>query len=248
MSFVRTSICGPGLTTVVFAALGAVAMGGNLVQNGSFSSSTYTSNNEFDQTYGGQGVTGWMGTGYDIYFVAGTATTVSANNQWGSTTEKLPTTFSTAGDKDGGNFVALDGDPTINSTVSQSISGLTAGTFYDVSFYWAATELVSRNGATTEQLKVTLGTSSAETVLENTPGQGFEGWFQQSFRFKATSSTEALTFLAVGTPAGLPPLLLLDGVSVTTSPAPEPATITMFGVGTALILVAGNWRRRHRRS
>jgi hypothetical protein len=39
-----------------------------------------------------------------------------------------------------------------------------------------------------------------------------------------------LAFLAIGTPSGEPPIVLLDGVSVVA--APEPAAIALFGLGT----------------
>jgi len=48
-----------------------------------------------------------------------------------------------------------------------------------------------------------------------------------------------LSFLALGTPAGLPPFVLLDGVTGTA--VPEAATIGLMGLGLGLVAVA---RRR----
>ena len=48
-------------------------------------------------------------------------------------------------------------------------------------------------------------------------------------RFTATAASQVLTFLAVGTPAGQPPISLLDGVNLTFVPEP----------GSALVVIAG---------
>jgi hypothetical protein len=46
-----------------------------------------------------------------------------------------------------------------------------------------------------------------------------------------------LSFLAVGTPAGLPPFSLLDGVTMTAA-VPEPATWGMLAAGLGLVAFA----------
>jgi hypothetical protein len=229
-----------------------------LLTNGNFESATYTSSSEVGPNYtagttaaNGQGITGWTvgGTsgGYAIYFFAANASTVSAANQWGSNSEKIPTNYTSApgytADPNGGQFVALDGDPTIATTISQTISGLTIGQGYNVSFYWAGTELQSKNGATTEAVQVTFGGVSQTTNVVSTVAQGFNGWYAQTFTFQATSATQALQFLAVGTPTGMPPLVLLDGVTLTATP--EPTTLAMVGMGVALFGMARlRFRRR----
>ena len=71
--------------------------------------------------------------------------------------------------------------------------------------------------------------------------QGSTPWLQQSFLYTATSTTETLTFLAQGTPTGLPPMVALDGISLTA--APEPASIALFGVGLGVLAFL---RRRYR--
>jgi hypothetical protein len=230
--------------------LGTPMMAG-FITNGSFETATYTASSEVGPNYtggttaaNGQGITGWTvggtGGGYGIYFFAGNASTVSALNQWGSNSEMIPANYTSApgytADPDGGQFVALDGDPTIATTISQAISGLTIGQWYNVSFFWAGTELQSRTGATTESVQVTLGTGSQTTKVVNTVAQGFNGWYAQTFSYKATATNETLTFMAVGTPAGLPPLVLLDGVSMFSTP--EPTSLAMLGLGIALFGVA----------
>jgi len=56
-----------------------------------------------------------------------------------------------------------------------------------------------------------------------------------------TSATEVLSFLAIGTPGGVPPFSLLDGVSITE--VPEPTSLALLGAGLGLV---GLMTRRRR--
>ncbi|MGH6911978.1 MAG: PEPxxWA-CTERM sorting domain-containing protein, partial [Phenylobacterium sp.] len=51
------------------------------------------------------------------------------------------------------------------------------------------------------------------------------------FNFTATSNSQLLTFLSVGTPSGLPPIALLDGVSLTMVPEPSTWAMMLLGFG-----------------
>jgi hypothetical protein len=146
----------------------------------------------------------------------------------------------------GGNFIGLDGDQTngIQGSISQTVGGLTVGTQYLVSFNWATGQLQSRSGATTNNIKVTFGNQSFTTQTINTPSQGSTAWLTQSFLFTATSASQVLTFLAQGTPTGLPPMVALDGISLVA--APEPASLAVMGSGLALL--AYFQRRRQKRA
>jgi hypothetical protein len=241
--------------TATVAILGALCAAGaaradqiNLVTNGNFDQTTYTTNNEFG-SWGGQGVTGWTGgSGYELYFFAGTASIDSANSQYdngyNTGSEKFYTLppSQTGGT---GNFVALDGDPTVGGggSISQTINGLTIGGNYLVAFSWATGQLQSRSGATTDKVQVSLGGESFTTGVVADASQSSTPWLQQSFVFTATSTSETLSFLAEGTPTGLPPMVALDGVSMVA--VPEPASIAIFGAGLAVLGFA--WRR-HRRA
>lgn len=249
MSWARTHGWQSGVVTLL---LGGSLCGGNLVTNGSFDTSTYTANHEFDTSFNSQGVSGWTGTGYSIYFFAGTQTTTSAISQWTSTLEMLDTA-STKLSPNGGNFVALDADPSIGSTIFTSVGGLTVGQRYTLSFFWAASELQSRTGATNEQIQAQI-TNGATVDLNylsasvNTASQGFtidpatNNWFKVTLTFAASSATETLTFLGKSTSTGLPPMVLIDGVQI--NAVPEPTTLTMLGLGSALILGAAVRRKR----
>jgi len=218
----------------------------NLVTNGNFETTTYSHNNQFGTGYGGQGVTGWTGgNGYQLYFFAGTGSTNSADSQYDSGYNTGSEKFYTMPPSiSGGNYIGLDGDQTngIQGSISQTIGGLTAGTQYLVSFNWATGQLQSRSGATTNNIKVTFGNQSFTTQTINTPSQGSTAWLTQSFLFTATSASQVLTFLAQGTPTGLPPMVALDGISLVA--APEPASLAVMVSGLAVL---GFFHRRRQR-
>jgi hypothetical protein len=245
-------------------ALAAIAFGHgaqadqiNLVQNGNFDSTSYTNNSQFGTTsggqgttaWGGQGVTGWTGgNGYQLYFFNGTATVNSASSQYDSGYNTGAEKFYTMpGSPTGGtgNFVALDGDQTsgIQGSISQTIGGLTIGATYTVTFDWATGQLQSRSGATTDNVKVSFGSQNFTTQTVNDASSSSTPWLQQSFLYTATSATETLTFLAQGTPTGLPPMVALDGISVVQTP--EPASIAVMGSGLVLL---GYFHRRRRQT
>jgi hypothetical protein len=234
-----------------------------LATNGSFQASSYTVNYEFSTrantpTVGTpattQGVTGWTGTGFALYFIAGTQATTGAITEFGDTANYLRSNVTLS--PNGGNFVALDGDDLSGNggtgtvpgaTVSQTISGLTVGSQYDVSFDWAGAQLQNRSGKTTEQVGVQFGSAVQSTIVLHNVSGGFTGWLQQSFRYTANATSQLLTFISYGTPVGLPPLILLDGVSVRAvvpAAVPEPASLAAMVAG----LVGLGVLARHRRA
>ncbi len=227
----------------------------NLVANGNFNSSAYSNNNEFGTAYGGQGVTSWTGNGgYNDYFFSGTATTVTAATTynggsntsgqemlWGNTNLANSHPFS-GSTLTGDNFVAMDGDTSVNGAggggVSQTIKGLAIGAHYTLSFVWAGAQMQSRTGATTDSLIVSLGSQTYTTPVVSNVSQGFTGWMTQTYTFVATTTSELLSFVSSGTPQGAPPIALLTDVKL----VPEPATLSVMGVGLIGLLAA---RRRH---
>jgi len=131
---------------------------------------------------------------------------------------------------DGGNYVAVDGDDRYSTPLTQMLTGLVPGTVYDISFYQAAAQQQGFNGTTTEQWQVELGGESQYTTIMDDANHGAVGWMTQSLTYTATASSELLSFIALGTPNGEPPFVLLDGVSVTAD-APEPGTSALIGLG-----------------
>ncbi len=149
---------------------------------------------------------------------------------------------------DGGNFLASDGEASFSGAISQTISGLTPGHQYRLSFLWAGNQYL--DGSTlpstspiASSWSVSLGAQIFATPLVFYSSHGFTGWMTQSFTYTATSASEVLSFLAVGGPNGLPPVSLLDGVSLTG--VPELASWAMLVLGFAGLGFAG-YRRTKR--
>jgi len=149
---------------------------------------------------------------------------------------------------DGGAFISSD--PAFqNGPVTQTVTGLTAGAKYVLTFNWAGSQQLNHDGVTTEGWQVTLGGGPAQsTSLVTAPDKGFSGWMTQSFTFTADGASDVLSFLALGGPgASQPPFALLDGVSLTAAAAvPEPVTWTLMVAGIGFI--GGAMRRRRDRA
>lgn len=227
----------------------------NLVTNGGFetvAAGTPAQGFEVGTNYiYGQAVTGWTSAAgsatntnnaFNILFNSATATTVSPNTRYtASETQTLALDHYGGASPNGGNFMALDGDTQANGAFSQMINGLTVGSTYRLNFYWAATQFQNRVGETTERLDVTFGGDSFSTTTLVNPTHGWQGWFGVTHDFTATSTSQLLSFLSIGTPNGLPPVALLDGVSLTA--VPEPATWAMMLAGFGALGVAVRRRR-----
>jgi hypothetical protein len=207
----------------------------NLVTNGSFEQTTLTSKGTFENH-----VTGWSG-GQKLTFLDTPGSSTSSSGGY-AVYAGLP-----ASSPDGGNFVQMDGDSNYNSPIYQLITGLTVGQQYTLTFYQAAGQQQGYTGTTTEQWAVyfqtgTTGTpqlSDKYTLASQTVG----AWQKQTMTLTATATSEYLAFLAVGTPAGMPPTSFLDGVSLTAA-VPEPATWAMMLVGFGAMGVAARRRRQ----
>jgi hypothetical protein len=150
-----------------------------------------------------------------------------------------------------GHFINLDGDPSFQGAISQSINGLVQGQQYKLSFSWGAVQRDNETGAITDNyLDVSLGDQHFFTqnippslVGVNLPEQGFSGWFTTShiFTWNGTGGN-VLNFLAHGKPGGHPPSINLDGISLTA--VPEPTTWALLIAGGFGLLGVGARRRR----
>jgi hypothetical protein len=219
------------------AAISTSASAFDFVTNGGFESSTYASNTQFGGVSGApyvasQGVTGWTGLGgaaLEFYYIGGTQTTVNAVNRFNDPQAFFRNDVTLS--PNGGNFVGLDGDPGVQGGISQTINGLVIGEFYNLDFNWGSAQLRNRIGDTTEQLQITFGGSTVFTPVLPTPSETFTGWKNGHFVFQATSNSQTLSFLSIGTPGGLPPIALLDGVSITAVPEPTAWAMMLLGFG-----------------
>jgi len=246
---------------LVTSAVGQAATK-QFVQNGGFEivnpAATNSSGNfEFGASYapnsGPNVVTGWVSptkSAYNLIFNPGNAFTPAGNAKGNfdyTGKEYLNGGASGKASPNGGKFAAIDGDPKYSGPIQQQINGLVKGAVYTLNFDWAAAQVASRSGATTDYIMASFGSSVYDTKTFNLPSAGFSGWMKESTQFVATGTSELLSFLDKGTPAGLPPIALLDGVTLTGlaggTPVPEPAAIAILGLGLAG-LGAARLRRR----
>jgi hypothetical protein len=219
------------------------------VTNGGFEETTLgTATSSGGQLgYNNYAATGWTVAAppgsYIFLFTPGTADSTGQGGAdgnlslWGSNNgglNALPVS------PNGGNFIAMDGDYE-TSAITQTISGLTVGASYDVSFDYGYAQQKGFTGNTIQDIVACLGTACQSTSSLTNPSKGFTGWFTANDKFTATSTSEVLSFLAQGN-APLPPFALLDGVSMTA--VPELSTWVLMLAGFAGIGLAGYRRRK----
>ena len=252
------------LALAAAASLGQAAQATNLVTNGGFETLLQPGvSGEFGDRFASQQVVGWSTAGYNWVFTPGSADTACNGGEYGclqlhgpgnGTANGLP-----ASSPLGGNYLGADGAFTTGA-IYQQLSGLTPGKKYNVTFAYAGAQQAGFSGATTEGWVVDLSpnilqdgdrrNNTLPSTAQITGGDiggnlhnadhGFTGWQTQTFTFTAQTANDFLSFLAIGTPDGVPPFALLDGV--TAAAVPEPATWGLMVAGLGLVGVAA--RRR----
>ena len=225
----------------------------NLITNGSFES-----NGGVGQLAGGiSSLTGWtVGTAIDAspypyaFVVDSSADSTGFPSVYSPPNITIwgPGTGSNngfTGSPDGGYFLGVSGTYAV-APVSQTISGLTVGGEYVLSFEWAGSQFSDSIGATSQNWEVTFGGDTVSTPVAIIPSRGFWGWQTFSQSFTATSSTQSLSFLAQGVPDGIFPFLLLDNVKLESNvvPVPEPSTVALLSMGVIGLAI----RQRIRKS
>lgn len=252
--------------TTILAVLALPTQAAPIVTNGSFSQYTTSLTTGFLIDRNGT-LTGWSNTStnrwYNFLFrsdVAGsTANALGVNNgnavirlydRTNCGTSCSGNTWDGRGPVNpaGGyfNFLAMDGNfPGNTGPVTQTLTGLTVGTVYAVSFTYAFAQQFSFNGTTNQNLIVGFGNNSQRVLASNyaLSNHGFSGWQQATLYFSAASASQALSFLAFGVET-LPPFALLANVSIVA--APEPATLALIGTGLLATIAAARTRRARR--
>lgn len=239
----------------------------NLVKNGDFSAYTTTQTSRgFQVDWSGNTLDNWSNTStktwYNFLFRSDLSTGTANSNggqgvsglirmydrtNCGNATQCSGNTWDGNGpSKPGGgnyNFLVMDGNyPGNTGPVTQTLTGLTAGSNYAVSFTYAFAQQSGFGGATNQNLIVGFGSKSQRVLTSNytLPDHGFSGWRQATLYFSAASASQALSFLAFGVET-LPPFALLANVQVLD--VPEPTTLALVGTGIAATLAAARRRR-----
>lgn len=128
-------------------------------------------------------------------------------------------------------FVQMDGDTEHGARLTQTLTGLTAGKNYQVSFYQAAATVIGGpafNQPTYNRIAVFFGsdfnTYQWADQINMAVSQNVTQWQKQTMTFTASAPTQYLAFLNVGGPVGQPPMALLSSVSLeeVTPPTPVP--------------------------
>ncbi|RYD95526.1 MAG: PEP-CTERM sorting domain-containing protein [Sphingomonadales bacterium] len=266
------------LAAAMVCALGTPARAASLLVNGDFETTSYfyvhgttgetiypgTSWGQYftDQNTGqpAQTVQGWTNSGYNFIYKSDLSASWVNSPQspsflalWGMPGTGINNGITTS--PTGGNFVAADG-AYLNAPISQTVTGLTAGRQYAVSFWWAAGQLQPYRGPTSDAWTVCFGTCAfttdynplgdgyatftpgagsqiQQTISRAVPDQGFVPWRHEYIVFTAQSSTQTLSLLAYGTPVGTPPFAMIDGIRL--DAVPEPSTWAMMLIGFGVV-------------
>lgn len=237
------------LSAVAVFSAGAAHAATNLVTNGNFESTTNGSNKQLSATVTNDAdrttLTGWTSSngndgGYNFVLNSSIAST------WDSAIWLKSENNGYSVSPNGGNIFASD--PLYwPGTLSQTVTGLTAGTQYTLKFGYALAQQVGFEGAnSSDYWQVGFGDSTQNSGALGIADGGFSGWKTSTMTFTASGVSQVLSFLAkTGAPAGAPPFLLLDSVTLTAA-VPEPSTWGMMLAGFGLVGVLARRRAARR--
>lgn len=229
------------LAIAAVASLSVSALGNTteMITNGNFETGDYG-----QIGWNGHQLAGWSTTGYNFLFSASNDDSTGTTGSYGAVKLWGPGSGSANGlaaSPLGGNYVASDGAFGV-APLSQTVNGLVTGQKYNLSFYWGGAQQYGFDGTTTEQWKVSFGNDVYSTAVANNSTHGFTGWMKENVSFTATSTSQVLSFLAVGTPNGVPPFSLLDGVSLSAD-VPEPGSMALFGLSAGILALVSRRRK-----
>jgi Protein of unknown function (DUF642)/PEP-CTERM motif len=145
----------------------------------------------------------------------------------------------------GGQTVDLDGTASTPGGpaaggLEQTITGLTIGTSYTLSFYYSNNY---QTGGITPSAMVSIGGLSTDISHDSSTGPSNPNYTFFSSTFIATGSSDLLSFLSLD-PAADQFGIVIGNVQINPTVVPEPASIAMLGLG--LLAVGGVSRLRRR--
>jgi hypothetical protein len=141
----------------------------------------------------------------------------------------------------GTNYIVSDANPVASEAINQTLSGLTVGARYTVSFDQGSASEYGDNDSSQENWQVSLGGQTQTSALMSTAADSATPWAEQTLSFTATAASETLQFLAVEPQVGGPPLALLANVDVE---VPEPASVALVGVSVLAMGLLGICKTR----
>lgn len=235
------------LTTAAALSLGTAHAAVNLVKNGDFTETTNGGNKQLSakptDSKNRTTIKDWTSSngndgGYNFVLDGNQAKT------WDSAIWLKSQNNGYAASPTGGNLFASDAlyHP---GTLSQTISGLEQGAYYTLSFDYALAQQVGFKGANSDNYwHVVFGNNVFNTTGLSIANGGFSGWQTANVTFKASNTSQVLSFLAESAAPGAPPFLLLDNVQLAAVPEAETWAMLLAGMG----LLGWTARRRARRA
>ena len=150
---------------------------------------------------------------------------------------------------DGGNFVEGCDDLDCSAASQQTTIGLAAGPSYTLTFFQPTGQPLGFAGQKTEQWEVTFGDGPATDIrdlaLYALPRADIGPGKLQTMTFAPGATANVVGFLAYGTSNSAPTIAPRDSVDLEIV-APEPASLSVMGIGVLAIAVIAR-RRRVRR-
>jgi hypothetical protein len=143
---------------------------------------------------------------------------------------------------DGGKFAHMvawiDGEN--QEGIYQTLTGLSVGTDYEISFWQSITDTSFTPSGILGQWQVRFGATTLYSAPMAAPAATIPyGWELQSLTFTATAATQDLSFLAKSYDESEPVYIGLDGVSLRAVTLPEPSTTVLVGLGLAMLWLSG---------
>ncbi|MDC8784599.1 PEP-CTERM sorting domain-containing protein [Roseateles koreensis] len=212
----------PSLSLAALFLAGTAAQAQS-INNGSFESGSY----RVQGVIGGWSTTAYMSTVSAADLVADRATGMTASPV-------------------GGNMMAAWYLTVGTPTLSQTLSGLTPGKNYNISFYESTANTSPDAYAASLQWLVSLGSQTlGGTAMQAAAPHSGAAWKKVNLTFTANMATETLKFVASATaPLAPEPLMLLDGITISAVPEPSTAALSLAGLGLFGFLLS---RRRSAR-